>query len=185
MFTRNWHDMVSPFWDKYLDHFKGKEISYLEIGCFEGKSLDWMFKNVLTNPESNAVVIDTFQGSDEHDGEEKSNLFNKFVSNLQPYLHKIKIMVGRSQEELRDLDRKFDIIYIDGSHNTSDVLEDAVLSWRLLKKDGYMIFDDYNWHYFQDELKNPMIGIDCFLKSFYGQYNEIFKAHQVIIKKVV
>ena len=39
----------------------------------------------------------------------------------------------------------FDIIYIDGSHAVNDVLEDAVLSFRLLKPEGILIFDDYRW----------------------------------------
>jgi hypothetical protein len=33
----------------------------------------------------------------------------------------------------------------DGSHRARDVLEDAVLSWPLLKVGGIMLFDDYLW----------------------------------------
>lgn len=185
MFTKNWHDTAAPFWSMYLGHLKDKPLTYLEIGCYEGKSLHWMFQNILTSSQSYATVVDTFDGSDEHKEEDKRNLYKRFSENIKDYSHRVKIIVGKSQEELRSIDRKFDIIYIDGSHKTSDVLEDAVLSWRLLKKDGIMIFDDYTWHFFKDELQNPVIGIDCFLKAFAGQYNEIFKAHQVIIRKVV
>ena len=38
--------------------------------------------------------------------------------------------------------QKYDIIYIDGSHEARDVLEDAVLAYRLLKIGGLLIFDD-------------------------------------------
>ena len=39
----------------------------------------------------------------------------------------------------------FDVIYIDGNHNLSSILEDAVLSYRKLKTNGYLIMDDINW----------------------------------------
>ena len=55
-------------------------------------------------------------------------------------------MIEPSQVVLRRLPLEtYDIIYIDGSHATSDVLEDAVLSYRLLKPGGLLIFDDYHW----------------------------------------
>jgi predicted O-methyltransferase YrrM len=53
------------------------------------------------------------------------------------------LIVGPSQVELRKLPLgAYDLIYIDGSHFPADVLEDAVLSWRLLKPGGMLIFDD-------------------------------------------
>ena len=39
----------------------------------------------------------------------------------------------------------FDVICIDGNHNLSSILEDAVLSYRKLKTNGYLIMDDINW----------------------------------------
>ena len=39
----------------------------------------------------------------------------------------------------------FDLVYVDGSHLAADVLQDAVLSFRLLRSGGLLIFDDYLW----------------------------------------
>ena len=36
---------------------------------------------------------------------------------------------------------KLQVIYIDGSHQPQDVLTDAVMAWKLLKKEGIMILD--------------------------------------------
>lgn len=41
--------------------------------------------------------------------------------------------------------QRFDLVYIDGSHYSHDVLSDAVLSFPLLKVGGHMLFDDYLW----------------------------------------
>ncbi|GAB1658086.1 hypothetical protein Mh1955_12220 [Mannheimia haemolytica] len=39
----------------------------------------------------------------------------------------------------------FDYIYIDGSHEAPDVLFDALLAHRLVRKGGVISFDDYLW----------------------------------------
>ena len=35
------------------------------------------------------------------------------------------------------------VVYIDGSHLPQDVLTDAAMAWKLLKKDGILIFDGW------------------------------------------
>lgn len=64
-----------------------------------------------------------------------------------------------------------------------DVLEDAILSFRLLKKDGILIFDDYGWTVYPQLQFNPKMGIDAFLDCFIGQYNLLLKEYQVVIQK--
>ena len=39
----------------------------------------------------------------------------------------------------------FDLVFVDGSHQATDVLTDAVISFQLLRLGGLMIFDDYLW----------------------------------------
>jgi hypothetical protein len=61
---------------------------------------------------------------------------------------------------------------------------DAVLCWDLLKVDGIMIFDDYQWKL--DEYppsRRPKIAIDSFLTVF-GPYIEVrHVGYQVIVRK--
>jgi predicted O-methyltransferase YrrM len=64
----------------------------------------------------------------------------------------------------------FDLIYVDGSHQASDVLFDAVVSFKLLRVDGIMVFDDYLWAEelparpaFIDPLRCPKPAIDSFI----------------------
>ncbi|CAG8622032.1 4211_t:CDS:1 [Racocetra persica] len=79
----------------------------------------------------------------------------------------------------------FDFIYIDGSHESHDVLSDVILSWNLLKEGGIMILDDYELDFFEEEYHNPRIAIDSFLKCYQTQIEIIFKNYQVAVKKVV
>jgi len=80
----------------------------------------------------------------------------------------------------------FDFIYIDGSHYSKDVLEDAILAWRLIKPGGNIIFDDFNWQLEGTELKdlkNPRLGIKAFCHFF--QPRIILVANQLFIQKPV
>src|SRR5262249_23285982 len=137
-----------PVWDKALARYKGKPgVNYLEVGIFEGQSLLWMIEHVLTHPTARATGIDPF--ADPFYTRKSSTYKQTFYSNLKAsgYEEKARIIEGYSQTELRKLPlESFDIIYIDGSHDAADVLEDGMLSWRLLKDGGVLIFDDYRLH---------------------------------------
>lgn len=74
-----------------------------------------------------------------------------------------------------------DIIYIDGNHEPEFVLEDAVVSFRKLKNNGIMIFDDYGWGG-PDLTKR---GIDSFLNGYYKKIKILGqKETQVFIQKL-
>ena len=100
------------------------------------------------------------------------------------FIYKDKIIINRgySNKEIPKFDDNFfDIIYIDGNHETVYVLEDAVLSFRKLKKNGIMIFDDYGW-YSAHELEK---GVDAFLSVYSKRIQNLgIIDHQVFIKKL-
>ena len=47
-----------------------------------------------------------------------------------------------------------------------------------------MIFDDYEWDYYQEEYNNPRIAVDSLLKCYQQQLEIIYKFYQVAIRKV-
>jgi predicted O-methyltransferase YrrM len=85
----------------------------------------------------------------------------------------------------------FDIVYIDGSHATADVLEDAVLSYRLLKPGGVLIFDDYRGAgalgqgpLTRDKTSDfPKAAIDRFVQCFEDSLRVMHNSYQLILKK--
>ena len=179
-FSTDWFSMNIPRWEKILRDFKGKPgINYLEIGLFEGRSFFWMLENILTHSTSTATGIDPFSPK-----VEEVFMSNLKLSGLQD---KVKVLKGYAQVEVRNLpDHSFDIIYIDGDHSSAGVLVNAVFCWRLLRKGGLLIFDDYGWH--KNNAKKPptakpQIAVDGFLASLKRQIDVIHKQYQCIIRK--
>jgi predicted O-methyltransferase YrrM len=75
----------------------------------------------------------------------------------------------------------FDLIYVDGNHEPEYVLEDAVLCFRKLRKNGIMIFDDYGWG--GPDLTQK--GVDAFLKVYSKRIEYLGeKDSQVFVRKL-
>lgn len=158
------------------------DLQYLEIGVYEGRSAIWMLENVLTHPTARLTGIDIFEGPYK----------DRYLANLQRSgsSDKATTVTGYSQLALRELPfNSFDIIYIDGSHAKDDVLEDAVLCWRLLKNGGVLIFDDYRWcgifilgtsDSFGDSCKP---AIEPFVQCFDRHFEVIHNSYQLIVRK--
>lgn len=148
---------------------------FLEIGCFEGMATRWLVENVLTDPSSGIVVIDTFAGSPEFStfGLDASQSRRRFNANLAPWIAdgRIEVIVGRSQYELLRLPATpmFDFAYIDGSHAACDVIEDAVNAWTRLKPGGLLVFDDYVWDGEGPDWAKPRAAIDAFVRCYEPQ----------------
>jgi cephalosporin hydroxylase len=83
----------------------------------------------------------------------------------------------------------FDFIYVDGSHQAADVLTDAVLSFKLLKVGGVMVFDDYLWSEQlpsgKDLLRCPKPAIDAFVNLNFRKLNVLSAPlRQLYVQKV-
>ena len=84
----------------------------------------------------------------------------------------------------------FDLIYVDGSHQASDVLTDSIMAFQLLRVGGVMMFDDYLWHMEpegeQDTLKMPKAAIDSFINLFQRKLRVIsgLPIYQLYIEKL-
>ena len=79
---------------------------------------------------------------------------------------------------------QFDIIFIDASHEANDVILDAVLSWRLLKVEGILIFDDYKWKKIVQKNYRPALAIDSFIEIYKPEIEVLNIGWQFILKKI-
>jgi hypothetical protein len=188
VFQHDWVSAHETNWTRVLAELIGKEnLHFLEVGTFEGRAAVWFLQHVLAGGGSRLTVVDTFEGGqDQRDfGDDVSNLRARFDRNLRPFRDRLTVRVGHSHHVLRQLPwNEFDAAYLDGSHIAADVLEDAVLTWRLLKPGGVLIFDDYRWDLYRDSVRSPGPGIDAFLAGFAGQYDVLHKDYQVILRKL-
>jgi hypothetical protein len=139
-------------------------VNFLEIGVFCGHNIVTFERIYGRHPDSRMYGIDPWNlVNKEYD--EKFNQTSNYSHCLTNILstgraEKFELRKGFSHIELNRLnDDFFDFIYIDGNHNSSNVLEDAILSFRKLKINGYLIFDDYDW----ESVKK---GVDAFATAY-------------------
>jgi predicted O-methyltransferase YrrM len=134
------------YWKDYLKDLNMNCIKYLEIGSLHGGSL-LTFHNMF-GPNVESTCIDPFSNCDyyhEYYNEHETN-YEIYKANTEQLGNKNIHLKMPSYEILPLLQKDyFDVIYIDGNHNLSSILEDAVLSYRKLKSNGYLIMDDINW----------------------------------------
>lgn len=173
-FSIDWFSNNITKWTKYLSAFKSKPVNFLEIGSFEGKSSLWLLENILTHKQSTLTCIDNFS---------YKNTEQKLKNNLKDYKDKITILKGDSNIMLKTLkNNTYDFIYIDANRHSQNVLEDAILSFMLLKPNGIIIFDDYTNNKEHDN-NCPKPGIDAFLNIYANNIKVLHSRWQVILMK--
>jgi hypothetical protein len=168
-------------WEKYVIN-KMYRINYLEIGSFEGRSA--LFVSELKNTNS-ITAIDTWEGSDELNDISFIKVFENFKKNIN-ILNKsnIKFFKTTSDNFFKNNKNFYNLIYIDGSHEYSQVKKDLVNSLNCLEKNGYIICDDFLWFFYKDLDKNPIKAIlECY-NEYKKQLSVEFLNHQIIFKKI-
>ncbi|MFD1987850.1 class I SAM-dependent methyltransferase [Mesorhizobium newzealandense] len=187
--STDWTSRFLSVWASLLAARRDEPLKVLEIGSWEGRSaiffLQYLSKCQLT-------CIDTFMGSPEHAlrakwADQLAHVEQRFDLNIAEFGGRVEKIKSRSSQALARLvaeDRSFDVVFIDGSHHSTDVLADAVFSWPMVRDGGIVIFDDYEWTFFADETDHPKLGVDTFLSVHAGQYRELYRGEQIIIQKI-
>ena len=175
-------------WDKELSHFQHKKINILELGAFEGEATEWFLVNLCTHPDSKVYALDTWEGSVEYihtDFKKIEKTFNEKIKSIHKnnQLIKMKTNTDKGLLHLYHNNIEFDIIFIDASHLAKDVLSDAILSWKILKNGGVLIFDDYRWNKLEKNIDKPKIAIDSFLKIYSNEIKILAMKYQVLVQK--
>jgi len=159
----NWFSFVD------VDKFENQHINYLETDGIHGANLLSVADSYGTHNDSKLYCFS-----------KDSKYTNKFMNNIEKSDVRKKMIIchGSSNIEIPKFeDDFFDIVYVDGNHESECVLEDAVLSFRKLKKDGIMIFD-------VGESNALECGIDGFLFSYHKKITKLGEHNsQIFIKK--
>jgi SAM-dependent methyltransferase len=188
-FSSDWTTWHFANWAALLHPLRDLPVRVLEIGSWEGRSA-LFFLNYLSR--SHVVCVDTFGGSVEHMRNphfaalvpETERRFDGNLAGFASRVEKIKGPSARMLPQLGIAARRFDIVYVDGSHRAADVYGDGALAWPMVARDGILIFDDYEFDDVADDSERPKLGIDAFLAAFEGQYRMLHRAYQVAIAKL-
>tara|TARA_R100000808_G_C2155305_1_gene167416 strand:- start:10774 stop:11505 length:732 start_codon:yes stop_codon:yes gene_type:complete len=163
------------------------KLKMMEIGCQEGNVSIKLIKEYLRHSDSRMYCLDLFPP--DKLGMERN--FDHNISLLGDDASKVIKCSGPSWKSLRNLSTEenfesFDLIYVDGWHGAHGVLDDAVLSWKLLKVGGFLVFDDYSWSKAgMKDFRKPKLAIDSFIKIFKIFFNETKAGNQKCFKKTV
>ena len=176
----NWFNIIN------VNDYKDKPINYLEIGTYYGANLLYCGKTYGLHKDSKLYCIDPWEDYEEYPEykNEQPHIYESFMKNVENSGIKDKIIINRgysNKEVCKFDDDFFDIIYIDGNHEPEYVLEDAVISFRKLKKNGILIFDDY------DEIDPEYItkGIKAFASAYSKRISILaLQNAQLFIKKI-
>jgi predicted O-methyltransferase YrrM len=176
-FTQDWTTRAFPTWAEHLSKVRARNI--LEVGPFEGRSTIF-FLNFF--PQSHVTCIDLFALNNEP-------LFDANV--VAKYPDRVIKIAGRSHPTLDALAQqpsRFDLMYIDGSHDRDDVLMDSILAWRLLAVGGILIWDDYELFtampgHFKYPDQDPKPAIDTFMIWHGTELSVLHSGYQVIVQK--
>ena len=143
-FTKTWFD-CADIKSRLMSFFNSNQLlNILEIGSYEGASSVFIADNLLSNTSSKLTCVDPFLLSDNITPLTTSTE-NTFLFNISKSKHHDRIFHKKmlSSEFYLENKEKYDLIYIDGSHEVEDVRNDFLNCIKILNKNGIMWMDDY------------------------------------------
>lgn len=188
-FTVDWfntEDRPSVFGGE-LHHLKGKpNIHVLEIGCYEGRGTLW-FLNALANHETARVTcVDAWAPFPANaDVAAMQAVERRFDANIAAsgHSHRVEKVKADSIPALAGLlaaGKKFDVVYVDGSHQPAHATTDIMLAWWLLYPDGHILIDDYGSQHQNHAGLKP--AVDAWLREVQGA-NICYAGYTMVVKK--
>ena len=153
----------------------------LEIGSYEGRSCIYFGKKFI---DAKITCVDTWSGSDEHLNIKFQEIENNFDKNILNHLGNDRVEKQKISSDVffKKNNKFYDLIYIDGDHQTDQVNKDINNAWSILNDGGYLILDDYTWWWYSDLNKNPASAINNFI---YNNIDSIDVENLIIWKQVL
>jgi predicted O-methyltransferase YrrM len=148
-------------------------ISYVEIGCYAGGSACLMLQRKNTNVISIDLGVPI-----------NPNVVYQNISSLNIHNNEYNYIMGSSHDintinKLSELMDMIDILFIDGDHSYSGVINDFNMYSKLVISGGYIIFDDYNDNVHSPQVKPAVDYITTTVSDEFeiiGTFKNIMKA---------
>jgi|SRR5262245_556547 len=176
--THTMADSRRESWETLLAPYRDQIHRVLEIGSYEGQSA--LFWHHFFAAE--VFCIDNWQHV-AHGCKTAAEVELHFDENVRG-LPIIKHKAETSTHALINMPGEFDLIYLDGDHSRLQTMIDSCLAWRLLRRGGIMIWDDYQ-DYRPDLIDRPAVAIDAFVSMMEIQIAIVKDiGQQLIVRKV-
>jgi len=173
----------------HLSDLSSSPVRALQIGAYTGDASLWMYLNLLKNPDSVLIDVDTWEGSDEpvHHGMNWGSVETVYDAKTQKAREERKIVKfkGTSDWFFKNNQQFFDFIYVDGDHTAPSVLKDGFHAFDCLKVGGILAFDDYQWSAGLGVSKEPRAAIDAFYQIYIDRIEVLVNGYQFWVRKMV
>jgi hypothetical protein len=150
-----------------------------------------MVDNILKQPDSFLVDVDTWEGSDEavHHNMDWQDVFKTYSKkNAKAILdQQVVVMQMTSDKYFAGISNEhvFDFIYVDGDHTAFAVLRDGSNAYDKLKVGGILAFDDYTWSMSKGDFYDPGYAIDALCHLLIGRVEKIEDNSQLWLRKII
>ena len=147
----------------------------IEVGCYEGITTCWVADiGKIHNNKFKIYAIDPHSTINNNHAFDFDIIKRAFEYNISKSAGNIVYLNKFSNQALVDLIYQKEVaqfIFIDGDHTSAAVLEDMILSWRLLPVGGVILCDDsIGWKLIDDKGSSPVqlsprMGIEMFIQA--------------------
>lgn len=143
-FGENWFTYPTLYSDMVKKFTSGSR--FVEVGSWKGKSSCYMAVEIAnSNKKIEFTCVDTWKGSPELLNLDLTKLYELFKNNMKPvenYYKDLKMTSIQASQFFEN--NSVDFVFIDASHEYSDVKND-ILAWKpKVKKNGILAGHDYN-----------------------------------------
>lgn len=144
MYTFRWFDTSELKKYSFIFLNPNEINNILEIGSYEGLSSSYFSDNFLSRNESSLTCVEPFDLNDStsplYDG-----IYFNFINNVKnsKNWNKIRLYQLFSNDFFKVNKKKFNFIYIDGSHLINDIISDFENSIKCITNNGIIWMDDY------------------------------------------
>ncbi len=147
----------------------------IEVGCYEGITTCWAADiGKIHNDKFKIYAIDPHDTINNNHAFDFDVIKRTFEYNISKSAGNIVYLNKYSNQALVELICQKEVaqfVFIDGDHTSAAVLEDMILSWRLLPVGGVMLCDDsIGWKLIDDKGSSPVqlsprMGIEMFIQA--------------------
>jgi hypothetical protein len=186
-FPEYFNEVSFNFEVKQMDFEGVKNLEFLQIGVYTGDASLYLLEKYSQRSNFILTDVDTWLAGDSKEMQELD-----FYSIEQFYLERTSSAreSGRlvsikttSDQFFATNNQKYNFIYIDGSHESSQLLKDLLNAFAALHVNGILAIDDYLGATNKPIKDRPFFAINLYLDLMEGKFEVLLNNYQIWLRK--